>query len=59
MGNGPRRPLDMDELESEPSEFCWGEGLEPPSVRGKPLSAGGMYRGLAPEQPPTVGIRRV
>jgi hypothetical protein len=48
MSNGPRRPLDMAELEGESSQFCWGEGLEPLSVRGKPPSEGGRRRGTTP-----------
>lgn len=43
-----QRPLDMNELDSSASEFSWGEGLEPASVRGKPPLEGGRYRGTSP-----------
>lgn len=41
----PRLPLDMEELDSEPSEMGWGYGIEPPSVRGRPPAEGGRYKG--------------
>ena len=51
-----RRPLDMDEIDSEASEFSWGDGLDPKSVRGKPPSEGGRYRGTSPACDPTIGV---
>lgn len=56
MGNGPHCPLDMDKLDGEASEFCWGEGMEPPSVRGRPPSEGGIYRGTTPDCDPIIGV---
>lgn len=32
-----RRMNLSDDLDAEPSEYCWGAGLEPPSVRGRHL----------------------
>jgi hypothetical protein len=42
-----RYPLDPN-AEPDASEFSWGAGLEPASVRGKPPSEGGTYRGTSP-----------
>jgi hypothetical protein len=53
-----RRPLDSDELDSEASEFSWGDGLEPKSVRGKPPSEGGRYRGTTPDCGSHIGVGR-
>lgn len=38
----------LDGDDSGPSEFSWGEGLEPPPVRGATVSEGGGYRGQSP-----------
>lgn len=46
-------PLDPNDTDGE-SEFCWGEGLEPRSVRGKPPSEGGRYRGTTPDCEPII-----
>jgi hypothetical protein len=51
------RPLDPD-ADLGASEFSWGDGLEPQSVRGKPPSEGGMYKGLSPDCAPQVGVSR-
>lgn len=40
------------------SEFSWGDGLEPVSVRGKPPLEGGRYRGKTPDCPNQVGVSR-
>ncbi|BBY86688.1 hypothetical protein MTOK_24700 [Mycolicibacterium tokaiense] len=40
-----RRMNLSDDLDAEPSEYCWGAGLEPPSVRGASPAQGGRYRG--------------
>lgn len=50
-------PLDPNDTDGE-SECSWGEGLEPPCVRGKPPSEGGRYRGTAPECDLTIGVGR-
>jgi hypothetical protein len=55
---GIRRPLNVDELDSEASEFSWGGGLEPKSVRGKPPNEGGRYRGTSPPCDPQIGVGR-
>lgn len=53
------RPLDMDELDSEASEFSWGPGLTPKALEDAPPSQGGRYRGQAPPLArPDVGVRR-
>jgi hypothetical protein len=41
-----RRPLDMDELDGEASELCWGSGLTPQDLENAPPAAGGTYKGL-------------
>jgi hypothetical protein len=53
-----RPPLDPNAEAADASEFSWGAGLEPSSVRGKPPSEGGRYTGLSPECEPRVGINR-
>lgn len=53
-----QRPLDMSELDSSASEFSWGEGLEPASLRGKPPVDGGRYRGTSPDCKPQIGYGR-
>lgn len=40
------------------SEFSWGDGLEPASVRGKPPLEGGRYTGLSPDCPNQIGVSR-
>ena len=40
------------------SEFSWGDGLEPPHLRGAPVSDGGRYTGLTPDCPNQVGVSR-
>ncbi|QNI08302.1 hypothetical protein GAN17_20055 [Mycobacterium kubicae] len=39
------RPLDMDELDTEASEFGWGPGLLPKGREDASPSEGGRYRG--------------
>ena len=41
-----RYPLDPN-ADPDASEFSWGEGLEPPLLRGKPPNEGGRYRGTS------------
>jgi len=41
--------------ESDASEYCWGEGLEPDGLIGVPPSAGGRYTSLTPPCEPTIG----
>ena len=53
-----RRPLDMDELDAEASEFSWGPGLVPRGLDTAPVSEGGMYSGLTPDCPPRVRVER-
>jgi hypothetical protein len=50
-----RRPLDINELESEASEFSLGPGLVPKGLEHAPPSEGGRYRGQSPDCPPQVG----
>ena len=50
------RPLDMDELDSEASEFSWGPGLTPRGLEDAPPSEGGRYRGQASPCPNQVGV---
>lgn len=52
-----RYPLDPN-AEPEASEFSGGAGLEPSSVRGRPPSEGGRYRGTAPDCDPVIGVSR-
>jgi hypothetical protein len=40
-----RRPLDMDQLDSEASEFDYGPGLTPKGLENAPPSEGGRYHG--------------
>lgn len=53
-----RRPLDMDELDSEASEFSWGPGLTPKALKDAPPSHGGRYCGTTPEIPPQINVSR-
>lgn len=41
-----------------PSEFCWGDGLEPVGLQGKPPCEGGRYRGTTPPCSPQIGVGR-
>jgi hypothetical protein len=52
-----RRPLDPN-TEADASEMSWGAGLEPSSVRGKPVAEGGRYTGLSPDCAPIIGVSR-
>jgi hypothetical protein len=52
-----RYPLDPN-AEPDASEFSWGEGLEPKSVRGKTVAEGAMYRGQSPPCDPIIGVSR-
>ncbi|OBK75015.1 hypothetical protein A5651_09105 [Mycobacterium sp. 1274761.0] len=51
-----RRPLDPNADSVEASEFSWGAGLEPPSVRGKRPAEGGRYRGTTPDCEPRIAV---
>lgn len=53
-----RCPLDPNADSDDASEFSWGAGLEPPSVRGRPPSEGGRYRGTTPDCEPRIGVKR-
>ena len=53
--SGIRYPLDPN-AEPDASEFSWGAGLEPESVRGRPPSEGGRYKGQSPPCEPNVGV---
>ena len=37
----------VDDADPDVSEFSWGQGLEPPLLRGKPPNEGGRYRGTS------------
>ncbi len=52
------RPLDMDELDSNASEYSWGPCLSPKSRENAPPSDGGMYSGLTPPCDPQIGVSR-
>lgn len=54
----PRPPLDMDELDSEASEYSWGSGLTPKELESAPPSEGGRYRGTTPPYGPQIGVSR-
>ncbi|WP_123023575.1 hypothetical protein [Mycolicibacterium stellerae] len=54
---GLRYPLDPN-AEPDASEFSWGAGIEPSSVRGKPYAEGGRYRGTTPDCDPIIGMNR-
>jgi hypothetical protein len=58
LGGQMSRPLDMDELDSEASEFSWGPGLTPKGLENAPPSEGGRYRGQTPSCPNQVGVFR-
>jgi hypothetical protein len=49
-----RYPLDPN-AEAGASEFSWRSGLEPPTLRGKPPSEGGRYRGTSPSCEKRIG----
>ncbi len=53
-----RRPLNPNVDSVDASEFSWGAGREPPSVRGKPPAEGGRYRGTTPSCDPQIGVGR-
>ncbi|WP_396913196.1 hypothetical protein [Mycolicibacterium sp.] len=55
---GIRRPLDIDQLDSEASEFSWGRGLEPQGREDAPPTQGGMYRGTTPAPDVHIGVSR-
>lgn len=48
----------LERGETGDSEFSWGDGLEPRSVRGKPPSEGGRYRGTSPPCENRVNVSR-
>lgn len=52
-----RYPLDPN-AEAGTSEFSWGAGIEPPTVRGKRPAEGGRYRGTTPPCDPVIGVSR-
>ncbi|BCO56980.1 hypothetical protein MINTM008_23710 [Mycobacterium intracellulare] len=51
-----RYPLDPN-AEADGSEFSWGAGIEPQSVRGRPPAEGGRYRGTSPPCDPVIGVK--
>jgi hypothetical protein len=53
-----RRPLDVNELDSEASEMSWGPGLDLPGYEDAPPSEGGRYRGQSPACERHVGVSR-
>lgn len=53
-----RYPLDPNADSNDATEFSWGAGLEPPSVRGNPPAKGGRYRGTTPPCDPQIGVGR-
>jgi hypothetical protein len=52
-----RYPLDPN-ADAGASEFSWGAGLEPPTVRGNPPAEGGRYRATTPDCDPVIGAGR-
>lgn len=58
LGSNAREPLHPYDMPNGAGEFSWGSGLEPPSVRGKPPSEGGMYRGITPDCAARIGVGR-
>lgn len=59
-GDHIQRSLDMDELDTEASEFGWGPGLVPRGREDASPSEGGRYRGReATVDHPPEGIVRV
>lgn len=56
MNSDIRPPLDPN-ADVDASEFSWGAGLEPPSVRDKPPAEGGRYRGTSPPCDPVIGVK--
>jgi hypothetical protein len=53
-----RRPLDVNELDSEASEFSWGPGLDVPGYEDAPPSEGGRYKGQSPTCERHIGVSR-
>lgn len=51
-----RYPLDPNADSDDASEFSWGVGIEPPSVRGRPPADGGRYRGTTPDCARVMGM---
>ncbi|BCO45445.1 hypothetical protein MINTM008_13640 [Mycobacterium intracellulare] len=61
LGDGDQLARNLAYLEGDEigaSEFNWGPGLEPQSVRGKPPSEGGRYRGTSPPCENNVRVSR-
>ncbi|KBR64455.1 hypothetical protein X425_01084 [Mycobacterium avium XTB13-223] len=58
IGDHIRRPLDMDQLGAEASEFSWGPGLTPQALEQAAPSEGGRYRGTSPPNLAQVNISR-
>lgn len=52
------RPLDMDELETQASEFSWGPGITPPGLENAPPRDGGRYHGTTPPGENHIGVSR-
>jgi hypothetical protein len=58
VGDHMRRPLDMNELDSEASEMSWGPGLTPKGLENAQPSEGGRYKGQSPECERHIGVSR-
>ncbi len=52
------RPLDMDELETQASEFSWGPGITPPGLDDASPREGGRYHGKTPPGEDRIGVSR-
>lgn len=52
------RPLDMDDLETQGSEFSWGPGITPPGLENASPREGGRYHGHTPPGENRIGVSR-
>lgn len=57
-GDHISRPLDVNELDAEASEFSWGPGLVPKGLENAAPEDGGTYKGLTPACDPHIGVSR-
>lgn len=53
-----RRHQDVNQLESEVSEFSWGPGLTPPGLENASPADGGRYHGTTPPGKNRIGMSR-